>query len=186
MHPTLRLHFRVGPSGFVHAISASGLVDDHQPASSDLLGMSAGPSRAPSSASSLSPISPLPSPLARPLALPTTNGAPRPHWESVPLPPPGPEHFEARRAAWLAVPEGRGGPRTAGPGWTGKELLNGVRPGEAVADDVWRALRGAHTSLLAGSRLKVPMPMADVVKLLHLGWQRDGTWPPGAQVQWDS
>ena len=70
-----------------------------------------------------------------------------------------------------------------------------------LSDDDWRTLRGIHTALMGGQRLRVPMPMDKLVghipsgtcegcvdqrplqiKLLQAGWMRDGTWPPGADA----
>ncbi|KAH7097480.1 hypothetical protein BKA62DRAFT_716458 [Auriculariales sp. MPI-PUGE-AT-0066] len=51
-----------------------------------------------------------------------------------------------------------------------------------LSDEDWRTLRGVHTALMGGQRLRVPMPMDKLVKLLQAGWQRDGTWPPGADA----
>ncbi|KZV97304.1 hypothetical protein EXIGLDRAFT_764594 [Exidia glandulosa HHB12029] len=140
--------------------------------------MSAGPSRAPSSASSLSPISPLPSPLARPAPLPA-------HWETIPLPPPGPEHFAARRAAWLEIPPDKD-PRTPTSASRERARIEQLLRQGKVTDETWRALKSLHTSLMGGSKLKSGLAMADVVKLLHAGWQRDGTWPPGAEATEDT
>ncbi|ETW83825.1 hypothetical protein HETIRDRAFT_449454 [Heterobasidion irregulare TC 32-1] len=98
------------------------------------------------------------------------------------LPPPGPDHFHARRALWLtplSVPRPPSPPSASEAHTRLEELLN--KPGALENNDVWQAGLGkVWKSLVSGGRLKQLLPLKLVIKILYAGWLRDGTWPENA------
>lgn len=116
------------------------------------------------------------------------------------LPPPGPDHFHARRALWLtplSVPRPPSPPSASEAHTRLEELLN--KPGALENNDVWQAGLGkVWKSLVSGGRLKQLLPLKLVVRIIYLilmraclltlcqikilyaGWLRDGTWPENA------
>ncbi|KAH9951739.1 hypothetical protein B0H21DRAFT_664895, partial [Amylocystis lapponica] len=95
------------------------------------------------------------------------------------LPPGGPAYFSARRALWFAPGPTPPQPTEASTSRRRLEyLLN--RDGAAESAEVWDAGLGkVWSGLLSGVRLKKRLPLSMVVKIVHTGWIRDGTWPKG-------
>ncbi|KAI0751580.1 hypothetical protein C8Q80DRAFT_1098039 [Daedaleopsis nitida] len=98
------------------------------------------------------------------------------------LPPPGPDHFAARRALWWAPSPNPPAPAEANPSRRRLEALLSS-PGAIEDDQVWevgvdRVWRG----LIGGAKLKHRLPLALILKILQAGWIREGTWPKGAIV----
>jgi len=98
------------------------------------------------------------------------------------LPPPGPDHFSARRALWTT-------PTAASrldqvPSTSRVRLENFLNePGALEQPSVWDAgLNKVWKGLIAGTRLKNSLPLRAVVKILYAGWRRDGTWPENVTV----
>ncbi|KAH7914409.1 hypothetical protein BJ138DRAFT_1143959 [Hygrophoropsis aurantiaca] len=111
----------------------------------------------------------------------TFNGATHTSILSTPdLPPPGPEHYAARRALWLTPTKL---PQRSSQSSSRQRLEHLLHSSNAVyseaawkggVDKVWKGLIG-------GGRLKRRLPMALVLKVVHAGWLRDpDTWPSGA------
>ncbi|TDL29919.1 hypothetical protein BD410DRAFT_780423 [Rickenella mellea] len=99
---------------------------------------------------------------------------------SAELPPPGPSHFYARRALWLALPPEPPTPPSPSPSRVKLEALLS-REGAAESEEVWRAgLSNVWKGLIGGNQLRKRLPLAIVLKILQAGWLRDGTWPHGA------
>ncbi|KAI9507564.1 hypothetical protein F5148DRAFT_1203993 [Russula earlei] len=98
------------------------------------------------------------------------------------LPPPGPEHFVARRALWTTPTVLTRLDRA--PSATRVRLENLLdEPGALELPSVWDAgLNMVWKGLIAGGRLKNYLPLRAVVKILYAGWRRDGTWPDNAKV----
>ncbi|GLB33974.1 hypothetical protein LshimejAT787_0108580 [Lyophyllum shimeji] len=97
------------------------------------------------------------------------------------LPPPGPDHYAARRRLWLASrPNLQHAPVV--PSTSRRRLEHILSAPHAVEDDdVWRnGVAKVWNTLSAGGRLKRRLPMALIVKVIHAAWLRDGTWPAGA------
>jgi len=109
-------------------------------------------------------------------------------WERARLPPPGPEHFAARRLLWLMPPSSEKPPRTPmkeRPPSSGMTKLQALlsRPGVAESDEAWEAgLKHVWKLLDKGTSLKQTMPLSQAVQVLHAGWLRNGTWPRGDAV----
>ncbi|KZT72506.1 hypothetical protein DAEQUDRAFT_808963 [Daedalea quercina L-15889] len=98
---------------------------------------------------------------------------------STQMPPPGPAYFLARRALWW---ESSGNSPQQEHASTShrklEDLLNGQDAHES--DEAWRAGLGkVYRALVSGARMKKPMPLRMVVKIIMSGWIRDGTWPRG-------
>ncbi|KAI0033337.1 hypothetical protein K488DRAFT_35550, partial [Vararia minispora EC-137] len=101
------------------------------------------------------------------------------------LPPPGPDHFEARRKLWTSRPANA---PPLPPPEPSRTRLEGVltAPGALENDQVWRSgLEKVWRGLVGGGRLKYPLPLSLVDKILYAGWLRDGTWPNGEPVNDD-
>ncbi|EIM88582.1 uncharacterized protein STEHIDRAFT_138832 [Stereum hirsutum FP-91666 SS1] len=107
------------------------------------------------------------------------------------LPPPGLDHFEARRALWLTPPSAGDPTPTIAPNSdsepqrsnTARTKLEDLlsRPGALESDEVWEVgLAKVWRGLVGGGRLKKALPLNIVIKILQAGWLRDGTWPEGA------
>ena len=117
------------------------------------------------------------------------------------LPPPGPEHFAARRALWL-VPGPNPSLQTEANS-ARRRLEKLLATPQALEDDVvWQAgVDRVWRGLINGARLRNRLPLALVVrptilgtlllrphlsslqlKILQAGWIREGTWPKGAIV----
>ncbi|TBU64073.1 hypothetical protein BD310DRAFT_915294 [Dichomitus squalens] len=98
------------------------------------------------------------------------------------LPPPGNEHFIARRALWRTP--GSNPPCPTEPNASRKRLEALLAQPDALEDDgVWDAgVNRVWDGLIAGARLKHRLPLALVLKILLAGWIQEGTWPRGAVV----
>ncbi|TFK93605.1 hypothetical protein K466DRAFT_478267 [Polyporus arcularius HHB13444] len=96
------------------------------------------------------------------------------------LPPPGPDYFAARRALWLAPGEAPSRPTEANSSRRRLETL--LATPDALEDDmIWQTgVDRVWRGLLGGARLKHPLPLTLVLKILQAGWIREGTWPKGA------
>ncbi|EIW82346.1 hypothetical protein CONPUDRAFT_38682, partial [Coniophora puteana RWD-64-598 SS2] len=96
------------------------------------------------------------------------------------LPPPGPEHYAARRARWL-TPSKQARRNHSSTSYQKLEKLL-ARPGAAQSPEVWKGgVEKVWKCLVAGGRLKRSLPMPLVIKIIHAGWLRDPeTWPAGA------
>ncbi|KAF8592173.1 hypothetical protein K439DRAFT_1283552, partial [Ramaria rubella] len=93
------------------------------------------------------------------------------------LPPPGPAHYEARRALWLAPPAT---PPPAPPSSTARAKLQSLlsREDAVESDEVWDSgVKSVWKGLVGGGRLRRRLPLTMVIKVLKAGWLRDGTWP---------
>ena len=107
-----------------------------------------------------------PSPLATPPASPSgdsTDAASFTH-PTKPMPPPGPAHYETRRALWLMPPPHP--PRPPSPS-TSRARLESLlsQEGAIESDDVWNAgLRSVWKGLVGGGRLRRRLPLATVVR----------------------
>ncbi|KAH9966028.1 hypothetical protein BC827DRAFT_1116674, partial [Russula dissimulans] len=98
------------------------------------------------------------------------------------LPPPGPDHFSARRALWTTpTAASRLGQAPSTSRVRLESLLD--EPGALELPSVWDAgLNKVWKGLVGGGRLKNFLPLRAVVKILYAGWRRDGTWPDNATV----
>lgn len=98
----------------------------------------------------------------------TTQAVPTPTFEEkikqASLPPPGPSHYDARRALWLT--QSNGPPLPPIPSTSRDKLENLLsRRGAAESEEVWNA--GVHKvwkALMAGGRFKRRVPMNLVVR----------------------
>ncbi|PIL36976.1 hypothetical protein GSI_00668 [Ganoderma sinense ZZ0214-1] len=96
------------------------------------------------------------------------------------LPPPGAEHFDARRALWWAPGPHPPSPTEPNPSRGRLETLL-AEPAALEDDRVWDAgLDRVWRGLTGGAKLKHRLPLALVIKILQAGWIREGTWPKGA------
>ncbi|KAI0251324.1 hypothetical protein BJV78DRAFT_1212490 [Lactifluus subvellereus] len=106
------------------------------------------------------------------------------HLADADLPPPGPDHFAARRALWTTpTATSRLGHDPSPSRVRLESLLN--QPGALESPEVWDAgLSKVWKGLVGvgGGKLKSPLPLRAVVKILYAGWRRDGTWPDNATV----
>ncbi|KAH7931221.1 hypothetical protein BV22DRAFT_983577, partial [Leucogyrophana mollusca] len=96
------------------------------------------------------------------------------------LPPPGPEHYAARRALWLTPTKL---PQRSSQSSSRQRLEQLLSPPGAVrSEEAWRGgVEKVWKGLVAGGRLKRRLPMTLVIKVIHAGWLRDPeTWPAGA------
>ncbi|KAF8138480.1 hypothetical protein EV363DRAFT_1252136 [Boletus edulis] len=99
---------------------------------------------------------------------------------ALPLPPPGPDHYTARRARWLASTDTLPPPRhVPQPHARLQCLLNHPDP---HTDPVWNhGIDKVWNGLAKGNRLKHRLPMDLVIKVIHAAWRRDPeTWPEDA------
>ncbi|KIM90967.1 hypothetical protein PILCRDRAFT_25393, partial [Piloderma croceum F 1598] len=115
-----------------------------------------------------------------PLAPVSTKPAFEDTLSTIALPPPGPAHYTARRALWLApVPEAPLPPVPSTSRQRLEHLLS--MPGAVESEEVWKSgVEKVWKGLVAGGRLKRRLPMNLVIKILHAGWIRDPeTWPAG-------
>ncbi|KAH9077258.1 hypothetical protein EDB83DRAFT_2349081 [Lactarius deliciosus] len=76
------------------------------------------------------------------------------------LPSPGPDYFAARRALWITPTAASRLDQT-----TSASLIK--RDGASESSEIWE------------DRL---LPLRAVIKIVHAGWRRDGTWPDNAIV----
>ncbi|OBZ76750.1 hypothetical protein A0H81_03698 [Grifola frondosa] len=91
------------------------------------------------------------------------------------LPPPGPDHFAARRTLWWARGPNEPTPTESTPSRQRLEILL-----QRDTDEAWDAgLNKVWNGLVSGARLKKRLPLSTVIKILQAGWIRDGTWPKG-------
>jgi len=96
------------------------------------------------------------------------------------LPPPGPDHYAARRKLWLTPRHAvvSSPPESSTSRQRLEKLLSS--PGAAESDDVWdNGIEKVWKGLNAGGRFKRRLPMALIIKIVHAAWLRDDTWPPG-------
>ncbi|KAJ7590899.1 hypothetical protein C8J56DRAFT_546228 [Mycena floridula] len=104
------------------------------------------------------------------------------------LPPPGPSHYAARRALWLAAPvtPPQSPPNSPSNSRQRLELLLSS-PGAVNNDEIWKSgVEKVWRGLNAGQRLKRTLPLNLVIKILHFAWIRDSTWPVGLEAGPDS
>ena len=114
------------------------------------------------------------------------------------LPPPGPDHYVARRKLWL-TPQ-RIVEHPSNQPSTSRQRLEKLLsfPDAAESDKVWNnGVENVWRGLNEGGRLKRRLPMALIVcsyslesstvfmhvmkiKIVHAAWIRENTWPPGA------
>ncbi|KAN0097446.1 hypothetical protein V8E55_001892 [Tylopilus felleus] len=99
-----------------------------------------------------------------------------------PLPPPGPDHYTARRARWLAPPDAPPGTRHVPH--TPARLQRLLNHSDLHTDQVWnRGIDQVWNGLIKGKKLKHRLPMSLVIKVIHAAWRRDPeTWPEGVVV----
>lgn len=116
------------------------------------------------------------------------------------LPPPGPDHYVARRALWL-TPRFPASPRSPEPSTSRKRLEKVLSSPNAVESNAaWKnGIEDVWKGLSSGGRLKRRLPMSLIVcaathtmiiavqgspppkiKVTHAAWIRDQTWPMGA------
>ncbi|KAI9448115.1 hypothetical protein H4582DRAFT_1780995, partial [Lactarius indigo] len=83
------------------------------------------------------------------------------------LPPPGPDYFAARRALWITPTAASRLDQTTSASHIKRDgpLEN---PGASESSEVWEDT--GH------------LPLRAVIKIVHAGWRRDGTWPDHAKV----
>ena len=117
------------------------------------------------------------------------------------LPPPGPDHYAARRALWWSSPLNKEDPRPANIPPRLAAFLN--QEGALENDQLWKnGLEKLWKVLMSGNRLKTSIPLhlavrrfrmicacqIDLiilrdpclqVRVVQAGWVRDGTWPQG-------
>ncbi|KAK7054218.1 hypothetical protein R3P38DRAFT_3343690 [Favolaschia claudopus] len=90
----------------------------------------------------------------------------------------GVDFYNARRAKWLTptVP-----PRAPEPSSSRRKLEQVLSAPDALtSDEVWfGSVEKIWKGLGAGGRLKRRLPMRLVIKIVHLSWMRDQTWPSG-------
>ncbi|KAG9081692.1 hypothetical protein FRC06_005447 [Ceratobasidium sp. 370] len=104
--------------------------------------------------------------------------------ESAP-PTSGPEFFEWRRHQWRNARPKAGESTQAPPDSTSHARLETVvtTPGYEYNDMIWNTyLKNVNERLKGGVTLRKPLPLWVVIRILRVGWMRDGTWfgPGGA------
>ncbi|KIP07708.1 hypothetical protein PHLGIDRAFT_89189 [Phlebiopsis gigantea 11061_1 CR5-6] len=96
------------------------------------------------------------------------------------LPEPGPAYFDARRQLWKTF---RGTePAQAAQPSARMQRLRAMLSNEGLleSDEYWNAGLGKFwNGLMSGQRIRERLPLRDLVKVLQIGWIRDGTWPKG-------
>jgi len=95
---------------------------------------------------------------------------------------PGISHFNARRELWLHGKKKK--PRSDQVPASVARLEETLRDPEALRSDaVWEAGLGRVSKrLIGGGTLKCNLPMHLMIKILYVGWIRDGTWPLDSQA----
>ncbi|KIY74193.1 hypothetical protein CYLTODRAFT_484931 [Cylindrobasidium torrendii FP15055 ss-10] len=95
----------------------------------------------------------------------------------------GPEFYEKRRREWL-TPKPNKPPASSPPAAVLQtrqrlaEILD--NPKRAHTEAAWReALKNVWSSFGSGRALSWPLPMTLVIRLAHVAWVRDNTWPAG-------
>ncbi|KAF8238849.1 hypothetical protein L208DRAFT_1049139, partial [Tricholoma matsutake] len=100
------------------------------------------------------------------------------------LPPPGPDHYLARRKLWLTPRQGRHIVESSQiESSTSLQRLERLLdfPHAAESDEVWNGgIESIWKGLNAGGKFKRRLPMALIIKIVHAAWLRDNTWPLGA------
>jgi hypothetical protein len=92
---------------------------------------------------------------------------------ALPMPPPGPALFEARRALWLAPPEDPPRERHPASASTSRAKLEALlsQEGRGGDDVVWDAgLRSVWKGLISGGRLRRRLPLRMVVRNVAAGF----------------
>ena len=93
----------------------------------------------------------------------TTHRANLPPDMALLLPPPGPAHYAARRARWLAAPDTHTPPRRTPPSHARLQRL--LSQPDPHSDPVWnRGIDQVWNGLSKGNRLKHRLPMSLVVR----------------------
>ncbi|KAI1786701.1 hypothetical protein LXA43DRAFT_975674 [Ganoderma leucocontextum] len=96
------------------------------------------------------------------------------------LPPPGADHFAARRALWWMPGSSPPCPTEPNPSRRRLEALL-AKPGALEDDEVWGAgVDRVWRGVTGGAKLKHRLPLALVIRILQAGWIHEGTWPKGA------
>ncbi|KAG8742251.1 hypothetical protein FRC10_001738 [Ceratobasidium sp. 414] len=94
----------------------------------------------------------------------------------------GPEFFEWRRNQWRnARPKAGESTRAlpAPPDSTSHARLETIvtSPGYEYNDTIWNTyLKNVNERLKGGVTLRKPLPLWVVIRILRVGWMRDGTW----------
>ncbi|QRV72934.1 20S proteasome subunit [Ceratobasidium sp. AG-Ba] len=122
--------------------------------------------------------------------LPTPDAEPINTSESSSPPTSGPEFFEWRRKQWLAArpKDGQSTRARQTSDSTSYAKLEAVvtTPGYEYDDKVWTSyLQSVNERLKGGVTLRKPLPLWVVIRVLRVGWMRDGTWygPGGAPTE---
>ncbi|KAI0082473.1 hypothetical protein K474DRAFT_1655248 [Panus rudis PR-1116 ss-1] len=106
------------------------------------------------------------------------------------MPEPGPAYFDARRALWKTAnphptPKAPEFPDSTATSRRRLDTLLADPTIDLESDQVWYGqgslggLDKVWKSLSNGSRLKRRLPLPSLIRLLRVGWVRDGTWPKG-------
>ncbi|KZT29289.1 hypothetical protein NEOLEDRAFT_1175001 [Neolentinus lepideus HHB14362 ss-1] len=99
--------------------------------------------------------------------------------ENNPLPPPGPDHFAARRALWLTPPP-KSPPHSQS---ADQNSFDNVLSQDPSDKGFWKIhLERAYDMLMAGRALKHSMSMKFIVRVVYAGWIHNGLWPKGVSV----
>ncbi|PCH41507.1 hypothetical protein WOLCODRAFT_137435 [Wolfiporia cocos MD-104 SS10] len=89
------------------------------------------------------------------------------HLQATTMPPPGPDHFNARRAVWCKARPDRTQPTdTTGQRERLEAVLN--QEGAVESDDVWevQGVKQAWSRIMDGRRLRQRLPLRVVVRAL--------------------
>ncbi|KAG9317472.1 hypothetical protein JVU11DRAFT_1674 [Chiua virens] len=100
---------------------------------------------------------------------------------ALPLPPPGPDHYAARRARWITTAPHHP-PIDTHPSHSRLHRL--LSTPDTHTDHIWhRGVDQVWNAFGKGNKLKHPLPMSLVIKVVHAAWRRDPeTWPEDAVV----
>ncbi|KAF7775927.1 hypothetical protein Agabi119p4_4320 [Agaricus bisporus var. burnettii] len=100
-----------------------------------------------------------------------------------PMPPAGPDFYNARRQLWLTPPQGRSHIISPTPSFSA-DLEDLLQADEALhANSCWnKGIGRVWARLSKGVRLKNRLPLGFVIKIVHASWVRNDTWPRGMRA----
>ncbi|KAG6831385.1 hypothetical protein H0H92_010987 [Tricholoma furcatifolium] len=99
------------------------------------------------------------------------------------LPPPGPQHFLARRSLWL-TPRATSKPTIKSTSKQRQRLEDLLRSKNAAQSDyAWQnGVKTVWDAFNQGGTLNTRLPLPLVIKIIYAAWLRNDTWPVGAVV----